>query len=156
VPTSANHIPGDSAAGCEVPVCHDSAAHRGVSGHVAEFAKHFHRSTDQLGPEDIRQDRLFLIQEKKLAGSSYNQIVRALRFFYAKRLEARVPTAGDSFPRMEQRLPTMLSREEVARTLTLPPHLKTRARLMAIYATGLRRSAECAVGASTNRMIVLA
>ena len=54
--------------------------------HVAEFALHFHRSPDQLGAEDIRQYQLFLIQEKKLAWSSYNQIVCALRFFYAKTL----------------------------------------------------------------------
>jgi integrase/recombinase XerD len=39
---------------------------------VAEFAKHFHRSPDQLGAEDIRQYQLFLIQKKKLAWSSYN------------------------------------------------------------------------------------
>jgi integrase/recombinase XerD len=44
------------------------------------------------------------------------------------------------FPRMEQRLPTILSPEEVAKILTLPPHLKTRALLMTIYAAGLRRS----------------
>ena len=33
--------------------------------HVAEFAKHFHRSPDQLGAEDIRRYQLFLIQQKK-------------------------------------------------------------------------------------------
>ncbi len=38
--------------------------------HVAEFARHFHISPDQLGAEDIRQYQLFLIQEKKLAWSS--------------------------------------------------------------------------------------
>jgi integrase len=41
---------------------------------------------------------------------------------------------------MEQRLPTILSREEVAKILTVPQHLKTRALLMTIYATGVRRS----------------
>ena len=41
---------------------------------------------------------------------------------------------------MEQRLPTILSPEEVARILTVPRHLKTRAMLMTIYAAGLRRS----------------
>jgi hypothetical protein len=43
--------------------------------HVAEFAKHFHRSPDQLGAEDIRRlseqtlflYQLFLIQKKKAA-----------------------------------------------------------------------------------------
>jgi integrase/recombinase XerD len=108
--------------------------------HVAEFAKHFHRSPDQLGAEDIRQYQLFLIQEKKLAWSSYNQIVCALRFFYAKTLKRAFLLQDIPFPRMEQRLPTILSREEVARILTVPPHLKTRALLMTIYAAGLRRS----------------
>jgi len=108
--------------------------------HVAEFAKHFHRSPDQLGAEDIRQYQLFLIQEKKLAWSSYNQIVCGLRFFYAKTLKRAFLLQDIPFPRMEQRLPTILSREEVARILTVPPHLKTRALLMTIYAAGLRRS----------------
>jgi len=52
--------------------------------HVAEFAQHFHHSPDQLGADDIRRYQLFLIQEKKLAWSTYNQIVCALRFFCAK------------------------------------------------------------------------
>jgi Phage integrase, N-terminal SAM-like domain len=47
--------------------------------HVADFAQHFHRSPDQLGSEQIRQYQLFLIQQKKLAWSSYNQIVCVLR-----------------------------------------------------------------------------
>jgi integrase/recombinase XerD len=108
--------------------------------HVAEFAKHFHRSPDQLGAEDIRQYQLFLIREKKLAWSSYNQIVCALRFFYAKTLKRAFLLQEIPFPRMEQRLPTILSPEEVARILTVPRHLKTRALLMTIYAAGLRRT----------------
>ena len=73
--------------------------------HVAEFAQHFHRSPDQLGAEDIRQYQLFLIQEKKLAWSSYNQIVCALRFFYAKTLKRAFLLQDIPFPRKEQRLP---------------------------------------------------
>ena len=108
--------------------------------HVAEFAQYFHRSPDQLGAEEIRQYQLFLIQEKKLAWSSYNQIVCALRFFYAKTLKRAFLLQDIPFPRKEQRLPLILSREEVARILTVPPHLKSRALLMTIYAAGLRRS----------------
>jgi len=108
--------------------------------HVAEFAQHFHHSPDQLGAEDIRQYQLFLIQEKKLAWSTYNQIVCALRFFYAKTLKRAFLLQDIPFPRKEQRLPLILSREEVAKILTVPPHLKSRALLMTIYAAGLRRS----------------
>jgi integrase/recombinase XerD len=108
--------------------------------HVAAFAQHFHRSPDQLGPEEIRQYQLFLIQEKKLAWSSYNQIVCALRFFYAKTLKRPLLLSDIPFPRKVQQLPLILSPEEVARILTAPEHLKSRALLMTIYAAGLRRS----------------
>ena len=108
--------------------------------HVAAFAQHFHRSPDQLGAEEIRQYQLFLIREKKLAWSSYNQIVCALRFFYDKTLKRTFLLQDIPFPRKEQRLPLILSREEVARILTAPQHLKSRALLMTIYAAGLRRS----------------
>ena len=88
--------------------------------HVAQFAQYFHRSPDQLGAEEIRQYQLFLIQEKKLAWSSYNQIVCALRFFYAKTLKRAFLLQDIPFPRKEQRLPLILSQEEVARILTAP------------------------------------
>ena len=108
--------------------------------HVAEFAQHFHCPPDQLGAEHIRQYQLFLIQEKKLAWSSYNQITAALRFFYAKVLQRAFLLSDIPFPRKVQQLPLILSQEEVTRILTAPPHLKSRALLMTIYAAGLRRS----------------
>jgi integrase/recombinase XerD len=108
--------------------------------HVAAFAEHFHRSPDQLGAEEIRRYQLFLIHEKKLAWSSYNQIMCALRFFYAKTLKRTFLLQDIPFPRSEQRLPLILSPEEVAQILTAPLHLKSRAILMTIYAAGLRRS----------------
>src|SRR5258708_13764609 len=97
--------------------------------HVAEFAKHFDRSPDQLGGENIRQYQLFLIQEKKLAWSSYNQIVCALRFFYAKTLNRAFLLEEIPFPRTEQRLPLIPSRDEGARILTAPLHITPRAPL---------------------------
>ena len=108
--------------------------------HVAAFAQHFHRSPDQLGAEEIRRYQLFLIQEKKVAWSSYKQLVCALRFFYAKTLKRAFLLEDIPFPRHEQRLPLILTKEEVARILTAPLHLKSRTLLMTIYATGLRRS----------------
>jgi len=107
--------------------------------HVADFAQHFHRSPDQLDAEQIRQYQLFLIQQKKLAWSSYNQIVCALRFFYAKTLKRAFLLSDIPFPRKEQQLPLILSKEEVERILTAPRSLKSRALLMTLYAAGLRR-----------------
>jgi integrase/recombinase XerD len=108
--------------------------------HVAAFAQHFDRSPDQLGAEEIRQYQLFLIQQKKLAWSTYNQIVSALRFFYTKVLKREFLLAEIPFSREPQKLPLILSLEEVAQILDAPPHLKSRALLMTMYAAGLRRA----------------
>ena len=80
--------------------------------HVAAFSQHFHRPPDQLGAEHIRQYQLFLIQQKKLAWSTYKQIVCALRFFYAKTLKRSFLLQDIPFPRHEQRLPLILSKED--------------------------------------------
>jgi len=48
---------------------------------VAEFAKHFNKPPDQLGPEEVRSWQLFLLNVKKAKLSSYIQAVSGLRFF---------------------------------------------------------------------------
>src|SRR6266436_4743360 len=40
---------------------------------VREFAEHFHRSPDKLGPEQIRQYQAHLFQTKKLAPATVSQ-----------------------------------------------------------------------------------
>ena len=43
--------------------------------HVDKFRQHFGRPADQLGPEEIRQYQLYLIQEKEVSWSTFNQAV---------------------------------------------------------------------------------
>ena len=81
--------------------------------------QHFHRSPDQLGAEDIRRYQRFLIHEKKLAWSSYDQIVCALRFFYAQTLKRAflpqdIPTEGAATS----------SDPQPGGSSTNPPHLR--------------------------------
>jgi site-specific recombinase XerD len=49
---------------------------------VSQFARHFGRSPDLLGQEEIRSYQIHLIQEKKLAPGSVTIAVSALRFLY--------------------------------------------------------------------------
>ena len=60
---------------------------------VSLFARHFDKSPEQLGPEDIRAYQVYLTAEKKLAPGSILIAVAALRFLYKvslkKRLELR-------------------------------------------------------------------
>lgn len=108
---------------------------------VSQFARHFEKSPEALGPEEIRAYQLYLTSERKLAVSSTLIAVAALRFLYTvtlKRgwtLEEVIPA-----PKKPQRLPIVLSPEEVLRFLACVPALKHRAILTTCYAAGLRIS----------------
>ena len=45
---------------------------------VAEFAQHFKKSPEHLGPEEIRSWQLYLLNEKRVKLSSYIQAICAL------------------------------------------------------------------------------
>ena len=107
---------------------------------VAAFAKHFNKSPDQLGPEEIRKYQLFLLNEKKVKLSTYIQAVAALRFFYRNTLNQKVDIERIPLPRYETKLPVILSREEVKALLEAPKNLGHRAILATLYGAGLRVS----------------
>ena len=107
---------------------------------VADFAKHFGKSPDQLGAEQIREYQLFLIKEKGVALPTYIQIVSGLRFLYANTLQRQVGVERIPFPRYEKKLPVILSREEVKALLEAPKNLGHRTILTTMYAAGPRIS----------------
>jgi site-specific recombinase XerD len=108
---------------------------------VSRFARHFGRSPERLGPADIRTYQLHLVQERHLSASSLLVAVAALRFLYKVtlkrdwRIEEVVPTC-----RKPQRLPVVLSRDEVLRFLDAVAMPKHRVILTVCYAAGLRIS----------------
>jgi integrase/recombinase XerD len=109
--------------------------------HVSRFARHFGKSPELLGPADIRTYQLHLIQERQLSASSLLVAVAAIRFLYKVtlkrdwRIEEVVPTC-----RKPQRLPVVLSRDEVRRFLDAVAAHKHRVILTVCYAAGLRIS----------------
>src|SRR5208337_2846682 len=107
---------------------------------VAEFAKHFNRSPDRLGPEEIRQWQLYLLNEKKVKRSTCVQAICGLRFFYRTTMNRPVYIERIRFPRGEKKLPIILSKEEVKALLTAPKNLGHRAIPAALYGSGLRVS----------------
>jgi integrase/recombinase XerD len=107
---------------------------------VTDFAKHFHRSPENLGPEEIRAWQLFLLDEKKVKLSTYIQAISGLRFFYRNTLNRKIEVDRMPLPRYEKKLPVILSREEVKALLEAPKNLGHRAILATMYGAGLRVS----------------
>lgn len=54
---------------------------------VSLFARHFGRSPDLLGREDVRTYQVYLTNEKKLSPGSIHTAIAALRFLYNVTLE---------------------------------------------------------------------
>jgi integrase/recombinase XerD len=107
---------------------------------VAEFSLHFHRPPNQLGPEHIRQYQAHLFGQRKLAPSTVTQRLAALRFFYIKTLRKPWSIAETPYPKKVQRLPIILSTEEVAQLIDSALTPFHRILLMTLYATGVRRA----------------
>src|SRR6202142_689713 len=107
---------------------------------VAEFAKHFKKSPDQLGPEEIRSWQLFLLREKRVKLTSYIQAISALRFFFGITLNRQIGIERIPLPRYETKLPVILSKREVRALLEAPKNLGHRAILATMYGAGLRIS----------------
>src|SRR5438034_6154077 len=112
-------------------------------GAVAKLAKYYRRSPDRINEQEVQNYLLHLIEERKLSWSSCNVAAQGLRFFYhvtLKRSETQfaVPTG-----RQPQKLPQILSCEEVAGIIEQTLNLKHRAILMTAYGAGLRLTEIC-------------
>jgi site-specific recombinase XerD len=107
---------------------------------VAQFAQYFRRSPNRLGPSEIRQYQVYLVEKKKASWARLNQTVCALRFLYRVCLDKKWMIEHIPFPKQEKKLPLVLSQKEMSRLLGALDNLKHRTLLMTLYATGLRLS----------------
>jgi integrase/recombinase XerD len=114
----------------------------GYLRYVAQFAKHFGVSPDQLGAEHVRTYQLHLLQQKA-SKSIFIQTVCALRFLYETTLGRPWMVEYIPYPKKPKTLPVILSRDEVKAVILAPKHLKHRVILATLYATGVRVSELC-------------
>jgi integrase/recombinase XerD len=125
---------------------------------VSRFARHFNKSPVLLGPEQIRAYQVYLTNERKLAPASILVTISALRFLYKVTLK-KGWTFDDIIPapKKPQRLPVVLSPEEVIRFLDCVESRKHRAILTTCYGAGLRVSESVALTPSaidSKRMVL--
>src|SRR5215204_1031046 len=104
---------------------------------VAQLARHYHRSPDQLKEDEVRRYLLHLL-DKKIARGSFSVVLGGLRFVYQQVLGRDWKGLDIAKPRSEKKLPVVLSRDEVWRVLDAVRIDVYRVCLTTIYACGLR------------------
>jgi integrase/recombinase XerD len=107
-------------------------------GAVRQLAHHYRRPPDQLSDEELRQYFLFLLNEKKVAESTFRLHLYGMRFFYERTLKRPWPVFDLVRPRNTPKLPVVWSRREVRALLALVENPTARMCLQLIYACGLR------------------
>ncbi len=112
-------------------------------GAVAGLAKYYGRRPDRIEEQEVQKYLLHLIEERKLAWSSCNIVTQGLKFFYRVTLKRSAAQFGIPRARQPQKLPEILSREEVAALIEKTANLKHRVMLMTAYGAGLRLNELC-------------
>src|SRR5262247_2647482 len=124
---------------------------------VEDFARYFGKSPDKLGQEHLRQYQLHLLNDCKLTVETIVGRIAALRFFFVKVLRRRYREIDLVYPKRPERLPVILSEEEVARLIESASTSYHRVILMTLYGTGLRREELCRLKVTdvdSQRMVI--
>lgn len=109
---------------------------------VADLAGFYKRSPDLISYEEVTVWIEHLIKERRLAASSVNIAVNAVRFLYGTTLGRDTAALLAAIPRMKRnvRRAEVYAVSEVEALLTAPSQPRDRAFLMTVYAGGLRLS----------------
>ena len=104
---------------------------------VKNFTRFFGRSPELAEPEDLRRYQLHMV-EQGVSSTTLNATITGLKFFFGVTLDRPSTLKKMSPVRKEQKLPRVLSVDQVARLLQAVSNLKHRAALSIAYGAGLR------------------
>ena len=107
---------------------------------LRRFESFFQKPAEHLGTDDLRNFLLHLITVKKVSGEYVDSAYRALKFFYEKTLGHTWNMTEIPRLRRTQKLPVVLSRNEIKQFLAVTSNLKFKAMFTTAYAGGLRVS----------------
>lgn len=95
---------------------------------------------DEITDDQVSRYMQHLLVTKKVAPSTQNQAINAIKFYYEKVRKGERKVYALERPLKETKLPKVLSESEVSAILKSADNLKHRTMLWLIYAAGLRRS----------------
>jgi integrase/recombinase XerD len=105
---------------------------------VQQLAIYYTQSPDLLNEEQLRQYFLYLRNDKRLAPNTINVALNAVKFLYVHTLQRPFPLGDLVRPPLPQKLPVVLSVEEVWQVIEQVRRPPYRVCLSVIYSCGLR------------------
>ena len=114
---------------------------KSYTSYFRQFVKYFSgQSLEKVSVEQINDYLLKLIHEESMSSSKQNQYINAIKFYYEKVLGREKQYYKIERPKKEEKLPDVLSKEEIASMIKLTKNLKHKSIIVIIYSCGLRRS----------------
>lgn len=120
-----------------------SRTHTTYLSAVTELARFYRRSPAELGVEELQRYFNHLAQQRGLAAASCRVHLHGVRFLYLQVLKWPAFDIELVVPKCPQRIPELLTREEVRRILCACDNPKHRMILELCYGCGLRVSEVC-------------
>lgn len=114
--------------------------HQSYLSAVTALAKYYHRTPERLSIDEIQAYFQYLVKERGLSGASCRLYLNAIRFLYLQVLKQPTFDVPFQIPKKLQRIPELLTRDEVGRILSAVENFKHRMMLMTCYGCGLRVS----------------
>jgi integrase/recombinase XerD len=105
---------------------------------VERFARYYNLSPEKMGPEQVREYLLHLMNDNQVVASTVLVNRSALRFLYVATLKQKWFDEEIAHPKRRPTLPGILSAEEITRILDHTRNLKHWTILAMFYATALR------------------
>ncbi len=106
-----------------------------------DYCMHFKtEEIDKVTTSQINEYILQLIKSKNISISQQNQRINAIKFYYEKVLGRKKEYFELHRPKKENKLPKILSKDEVKSIFNVTNNLKHKCIMMLIYSAGLRRS----------------
>jgi integrase/recombinase XerD len=107
---------------------------------VSDFARYYHCSPSRLTTTDLEKYLLYLINQRHLSASSVRVSLNAMHFLFIKVLGRPRYQFNIAYPKRPQRIPDLLTRDEVHQVLLCCDNKKHHALLSTCYGAGLRVS----------------
>jgi site-specific recombinase XerD len=102
-----------------------------------DFLKHIKKQPSDIENEDVTKYLYHLADEKKVSSSTLNTVFSGLKFYYGDLLNKKI-FFDIKRPKRDQKLPVVLSQDELKSIFSVISNFKHKLIIKLIYSTGLR------------------